>query len=116
MILKGPTLAAGCRQVVYGRVKRAALLQQLREHLRRNLVRFGKTWHCQTRGIPQVPTPPVHLPWTSCTGTSPVHCYLWLGCHIVPISLSKYAGSTIISFYRSLPPVSACVMHHALQV
>ena len=32
-----------------------ALLQQLREHLRRNLVRFGKTWHCQTQGIPQVP-------------------------------------------------------------
>ena len=40
-------------QVVYGRVARGAVLQQLREHLRRNLVRFGRTWHCQARGIPQ---------------------------------------------------------------
>jgi hypothetical protein len=47
-------------QVVYGRVARAAVLQQLREHLRRNLVRFGKTWHCQSQGIPQVGVPP---PW-----------------------------------------------------
>ena len=40
--------------MVYGTVGRAAVLQQLREHLRRNMVKFGRTWHCQARGIPQV--------------------------------------------------------------
>jgi hypothetical protein len=56
-------------QVVYSRVDRAHLLQQLREHLQRNIVRFGKTWHYQCHGIPQarlfIPTQlslsPAHL-------------------------------------------------------
>lgn len=41
-------------QVVYSRVRRADLLEQLREHLQRNIVRFGKIWHYQCHGIPQV--------------------------------------------------------------
>ncbi|BDA46320.1 probable telomerase reverse transcriptase [Coccomyxa sp. Obi] len=40
-------------KVLYSRVDRALLLQQLREHLQRNIVRFGKTWHYQCHGIPQ---------------------------------------------------------------
>ncbi len=40
---------------------RGAVLQQLREHLRRNLVRFGRTWNCQARGIPQASGAPFLL-------------------------------------------------------
>ena len=41
-------------QVMYATEERAALQALLREHLQRNLVRIGRSWHFQSRGIPQV--------------------------------------------------------------
>ena len=40
----------------YDTVAQAPLQAMLTEHLQRNLVKFGRTWHYQTRGIPQVGT------------------------------------------------------------
>lgn len=45
-------------QVVYSKVIRSATVDLLREHLYRNIVRIGKQWHYQSKGIPQV--------WLSC--------------------------------------------------
>ncbi len=41
-------------QVTYERVSKATVLGLLREHLTRNVVRMGREWHRQTRGIAQV--------------------------------------------------------------
>ena len=35
-------------------LKRSAALQLLSAHMRENVVRLGKSWCCQIRGIPQV--------------------------------------------------------------
>ena len=41
-------------QVVYSKVARSTVVGLLREHLQRNIVRIGKQWHYQSKGIPQV--------------------------------------------------------------
>jgi hypothetical protein len=41
-------------QVVYSKVARSTVVGLLREHLQRNIVRIGKQWHFQSKGIPQV--------------------------------------------------------------
>ena len=45
-------------QVVYSKVTRSATVDLLREHVCHNIMRIGKQWHYQSKGIPQV--------WQSC--------------------------------------------------
>ncbi|KAL0043706.1 hypothetical protein WJX82_005430 [Trebouxia sp. C0006] len=40
-------------KVVYSKVARSTVVGLLREHLQRNIVRIGKQWHYQSKGIPQ---------------------------------------------------------------
>ena len=41
-------------QVVYQSIGRDNIVALLREHLRANLLKLGRDWHYQRRGIPQV--------------------------------------------------------------
>ncbi len=52
--MSGLTEATLTVQVVYSKVARSTLVGLLREHLQRNIVRIGKQWHYQSKGIPQV--------------------------------------------------------------
>ena len=45
-------------QVVYQSVARDGVVGLLREHLRANLLKLGRYWHYQRKGIPQVRVSP----------------------------------------------------------
>ena len=49
----GRDTSSACRQVVTARVDARAAGELLAEHLGGNLVKIGRAWHTQTRGIPQ---------------------------------------------------------------